>query len=141
MHSVAGLPVALLLGLALLRGAAGVPAAAPPKSDHGILFLFSDEMDGRIHDPASPQTKPPLPNLKRLAQAGALFTTTYSQSPQCVPSRSALMVGLRTDQIEVYDNFVGLAGYTSLHTHIQPLAVSRRTGGVKCGALKAKHTA
>ena len=30
----------------------------------------------------------------------------YSQSPQCVPSRSAMMVGLRTDQIEVYDNFV-----------------------------------
>lgn len=67
-------------------------------------------MDGRIHDPASPQTKPPMPNLQKLAKAGALFTTTYSQSPQCVPSRSALMVGLRTDQIEVYDNFVGIAG-------------------------------
>ena len=72
--------------------------------------LFSDEMDGRIFDARSPQTKPPMPNLKRLADAGAVFTTTYSQSPQCVPSRSALMVGLRTDQIEVYDNFVGIAG-------------------------------
>ena len=67
-------------------------------------------MDGRIFDPKSPQTKPPMPNLERLAKAGAVFTTTYSQSPQCVPSRSALMVGLRTDQIEVYDNFVGIAG-------------------------------
>eukprot|EP01045_Picozoa_sp_COSAG04_P016095 COSAG04_NODE_1317_length_7248_cov_10.699119_9_plen_283_part_00 len=127
-------------------GAAGSPAAAA--GGHGILFLFSDEMDGRIHDPASPQTKPPMPNLQKLAASGALFTTaceqqplpsrrtvmerlhcclcsrslsvffrlkkkrlrTDSQSPQCVPSRSAMMVGKRTDQIEVYDNFVGIAG-------------------------------
>ena len=27
---------------------------------------------------------------------------------QCVPSRSAMMVGLRTDQIEVYDNAIGI---------------------------------
>ena len=92
-------------------------------------------MDGRIFDPESPQIKPPMPNLNALAKSGAVFTRAYNQAPQCVPSRSAMMVmlsvaprahtlaarhvqtpivictipqvGLRTDQIGVYDNFVG----------------------------------
>ena len=95
-------------------------------------------MDGRIFDPESPQIKPPMPNLNSLASSGAVFTRAYNQAPQCVPSRSAMMVGsplcalytpraylqpghntaqstctirtqvgLRTDQIGVFDNFVG----------------------------------
>ena len=98
--------------LRLLYAVAGWSGLCVSVKPHCLCFrsLFSDEMDGRIFDPKSPQTKPPMPNLERLAKAGAVFTTTYSQSPQCVPSRSALMVGLRTDQIEVYDNFVGIAG-------------------------------
>ena len=87
----------------LLGSALGSPARP------SILFLFADEMDGRIFDPASPQLKPPMPNLRKLGESGALFTTAYNQSPQCVPSRSALLVGLRTDQIEVWDNYHGLA--------------------------------
>ena len=68
--------------------AAGGPAAgsaAAAAGGHGILFLFSDEMDGRIHDPASPQTKPPMPNLQKLAASGALFTTACEQQPRYVP--------------------------------------------------------
>ena len=49
-----------------------------------------------------------------MAAAGATFTRTYSQSPQCVPSRSAMMAGVRTDQIEVYDNFVGIVATNGL---------------------------
>lgn len=82
---------------------------AARSNKNNVLFLFADEMDGRILDPDSPQIKPPLPNLHQLAASGAVFKKCYSQSPQCVPSRSAMMVGLRTDQIEVYDNFVGIA--------------------------------
>ena len=113
--------------------ACAMTAAAAPKvaagvgavgSKPSILFLFSDEMDGRILDPNSPQTKPPLPNLHRLATSGAVFTQTYSQSPQCVPSRSAMMVGLRTDQIEVYDNFVGIASTNGEATTPDPDCVS-----------------
>ena len=73
-----------------------------------IVMLMADEMDGRILDPESPQVHPPLPNLHRLAREGAIFTRTYAQSMQCVPSRSAMMVGLRTDQIQVYDNGLGI---------------------------------
>ena len=99
------LSLALASSLLLLQLAATTTAA--PKRRPNILFLMADEMDGRILDPASPQVKPPMPNLDRLAAAGVRFTTTYNQAPQCVPSRSAMMTGLRTDQIGVYDNFVG----------------------------------
>ena len=75
MRPLAALLLLLLLLLQQLRGGSAVPTAPPAasgddgadaaaaKSDHGILFLFSDEMDGRIHDPTSPQTHPPMPNL------------------------------------------------------------------------------
>ena len=55
-------------------------------------FCKADEMDGRIFDPESPQLKPPMPNLNALAASGAVFTRAYNQAPQCVPSRSAMMV-------------------------------------------------
>ena len=86
-----------------------VSALAAAAKRPNILFLFADEMDGRIFDATSPQLKPPMPHLTRLAARGALFQRVYNQSPQCVPSRSALMVGLRTDQIEVWDNEFGIA--------------------------------
>merc|ERR1719472_29601 len=96
----------MLLPLTLL--CCSLAAAVPLRATHpNILFLMADEMDGRILDPSSPQLKPPMPNLNALAASGALFTTAYNQAPQCVPSRSAMLVGLRTDQLRVYDNFVG----------------------------------
>jgi len=97
----------MFLGLLV---ASALAAPVPPSTKgSSILFLFADEMDGRIMDPASPQLKVPLPNLRKLAESGAHFAVAYNQSPQCVPSRSALMVGLRTDQIEVWDNYHGIA--------------------------------
>ena len=53
-----------------------VATAAAGAGKPNILFLMADEMDGRILDPSSPQTHPPLPNLNRLAARGAVFTTT-----------------------------------------------------------------
>jgi hypothetical protein len=90
--------------MAMLFALLAVATAGKPN----ILFLMADEMDGRIMDPTSQQVHPPMPNLSKLAAAGAVMTTTYSESPQCVPSRSSMMAGLRTDQIMVYDNFVGM---------------------------------
>jgi len=93
--------------VALLATLCVCSASTHAKPRPNILMLMADEMDGRIFDPASPQLKPPMPNLNALGAAGALFTTAYNQAAQCVPSRSAMMVGLRTDQIEVYDNAFG----------------------------------
>jgi arylsulfatase A-like enzyme len=106
--------------------ATATASAANIATKPNILFLMADEMDGRVLDPASPQLKPPLPNLEKLAAAGAKFTTAYNQSPQCVPSRSAMMVGLRTDQISVWDNDNGIASVDGDITKADPDCVKQR---------------
>ena len=112
----------LILGVLLLSTAASSTATTSRRPN--ILFLMADEMDGRIMDPDSPQVKPPMPNLNRLAASGANFAISYNQAPQCVPSRSAMMVGLRTDQIEVWDNFVGGAAVNGSLTDVDHKCVA-----------------
>lgn len=74
-----------------------------------ILFLMVDQMDGRLLDDATPQFKPPLPNLRALAADGVYFPQAYSSSPQCVPARSSMLAGRYPSQIKVWDNWVGIA--------------------------------
>ena len=53
---------------------AWAPAAAPARPGPTPRF--------------APQTKPPMPNLRKLAAAGAVFTTAYTESPQVCPQPS-----------------------------------------------------
>ncbi|MEZ4869871.1 MAG: sulfatase-like hydrolase/transferase [Caldilineaceae bacterium] len=56
-----------------------------------ILFLMTDQMQGRVLDPASPcQT----PNFDRLAAHGVRFTHAYTPNAVCSPARASLMTGL-----------------------------------------------
>jgi hypothetical protein len=117
------------------------PAPAPAGAPH-ILFLFVDEMDGRTMDPAHPQLKPPLPNLERLAAAGVQFTTVYAETPQCVPSRSSMMAGRRTDQIKVWDNWCGIAaagGNAGASSKLDAHCVAT-LGAPACAAAAAEQT-
>lgn len=72
--------------------AATAPAERPPN----IVFILADDLgindistfggglaDGRV----------PTPNIDRLAAEGALFTTAYSGTGTCAPSRAMLMTG------------------------------------------------
>jgi len=116
------------------------PVPAPAGAPH-ILFLFVDEMDGRTMDPAHPQVKPPLPNLERLAGAGVQFTTVYAESPQCVPSRSSMLAGRRTDQIRVWDNFRGIAasgGNAGAASRLDAHCVAK-LGAPACAAAAAEQ--
>eukprot|EP01084_Bolivina_argentea_P129140 228126_1 len=75
-----------------------------------ILFLMCDSMDGRNMDPTALQY--PLmnmPNLRHLAEKGSVFTRHYCSSPQCVPGRTALFSGRRTDQQKGFNNGMGWA--------------------------------
>ena len=64
----------------------------------------------RVLDPASPLYKTAaMPNLRRLASQGASFLNTYITSPQCVPSRTTMMTGLRNHRIQVWDNTRAIA--------------------------------
>ena len=96
-----------LIMLPFLYPAAATVVDKPPN----ILFLMCDSMDGRVVDPTSPVSKyVRTPNLDRLAAEGVNFVRTYAASPQCVPSRTSMLAGRRTDQIRAFSNGNGLAG-------------------------------
>jgi len=69
-----------------------------------------DSMDGRVLDPTSPVSgRLDMPNLRKLAAEGVNFVKTYAASPQCVPSRTTMLTGRRTDVIEAWSNSQALA--------------------------------
>lgn len=56
-----------------------------------ILFLMTDQMQGRVLDPANPcQT----PNLDALAGNGMRIRNAYTPNAVCSPARASLMTGL-----------------------------------------------
>eukprot|EP01084_Bolivina_argentea_P244724 409918_1 len=76
-----------------------------------IIFLMVDQMDGRNMDRgASDQYNAiQMPNLRNLAQKGTQFVRHYTNGPQCVPGRSVLWLGRRTNDIHVYNNAFGIS--------------------------------
>jgi len=56
-----------------------------------ILFLMTDQMQGRVLEPNHPcQT----PNFDRLAASGVRFSRAYTTNAVCSPARASLMTGL-----------------------------------------------
>ena len=75
-----------------------------------ILFLMCDSMDGRNMDPTSYQySLMNMPTLRGIASQGVNFIRTYTNSPQCVPGRSAFMTGRHTHLQGGYSNNLGFA--------------------------------
>ena len=56
-----------------------------------VIIFFSDDM--RDVDVSMYGRNQPTPNLQRLADAGALFTSAYCSSAMCTPSRYTLLTG------------------------------------------------
>mmetsp|Transcript_5328 Transcript_5328/g.5803 ORF Transcript_5328/g.5803 Transcript_5328/m.5803 type:complete len:542 (+) Transcript_5328:23-1648(+) len=71
-----------------------------------VLYLHVDSMDGRTALPGSPAL---TPNIDALIKRGVQFTNTYAHAPECVPSRSSLWSGRRTDRTGAYNNGRGLS--------------------------------
>eukprot|EP00662_Eupelagonemidae_sp_cell21_P037588 gene37588-57791_t len=108
----------------VLLAAAPCSSAAPH-----VLFLMVDQMDGRVLDPASPlHAIPALPNLRGLAAKGASFTNTYITSPQCVPSRSAMVV---------WDNSRGIVAVDGNASRLDPHCVDEY-GSATCAEWAAR---
>jgi hypothetical protein len=82
-------------------------------------------MDGRVLDESSPLSQiAKMPNLKKLRSKGASFVNTYVTSPQCVPSRTTMAVGLRNHQIHVWDNSRGIVAVDGDPTELDHVCVS-----------------
>jgi arylsulfatase A-like enzyme len=75
--------------LALLCITTAALAAERPN----VIFVLCDNLgNGDVHC-FNPQTKHRTPNLDRMAKEGTRFTSYYSASGVCTPSRAALMTG------------------------------------------------
>jgi arylsulfatase A-like enzyme len=86
----------LLLALFAL---ATLALAAPPN----IVYIMADDLGvGGVS--CYGQKKYETPNIDRLAREGMRFTTAYSGSHVCAPSRSSLMTGLHTGHTPVRAN-------------------------------------
>eukprot|EP01083_Nonionella_stella_P314252 1131423_1 len=72
---------------------------------YNILFLQSDQMDGRVLDPSSPISDiVDLPHLRGLASEGINFVNTYCNSPLCAPSRASMWTGRYVHNITAWNN-------------------------------------
>ena len=88
---------------------------------HQHTTSHQNNQDGRNMDPGSSDQYDAIqmPNLRRLASKGTQFVRHYTNSPQCVPGRSVLWTGRRTNDIHVYNNGIGIAAMSNgtLDTH------------------------
>ncbi len=66
-----------------------------------VLFIAVDDMNNDLGLYGKELIK--SPNLDKLARQGVAFSKAYCQYPQCSPSRSSILTGLRPDSTRVLD--------------------------------------
>ncbi len=90
------------------------PADVAPEPRPNIVFIMADDL-GYGDLGSYGQTEIATPNLDRMAAEGRRFTSVYTGSPVCAPSRNVLMTGKHTGHTTVRGNFgqggvIGLGG-------------------------------
>ena len=99
-----------MLTLLVSSSVASASPTVAPRAKANLIWLMSDSFDGRFLDPGSAQwAQVDLPNLRQLADGGTNYVRTYANSPQCVPSRTSMMMGRHTHNIGAWSNSMGLA--------------------------------
>ena len=63
----------------------------PPEERPNFIVIFIDDLGFADIQPFSDRF--PTPNLARMAKEGRTFTSFYSASSVCTPSRAAIMTG------------------------------------------------
>jgi arylsulfatase A-like enzyme len=118
--------------------------AAPRASDAAdaarpnVLFIAVDDLNDWVGCLGGhPQAK--TPNIDALAARGVNFTRAYCASPVCNPSRTALMVGLRSSTTGVYSNGINRRD-SQVAMSVTPLnTYFRQQGYYVAGAGKIYH--
>ena len=79
-----------------------MPAQAQERRPN-VLFIIVDDLNDWVA-PLGGHPQAHTPNLDRLAQRGVLFTNAHCASPICMPSRTAVLTGMRPSSTGVYSN-------------------------------------
>lgn len=98
------LVVLLHYGTALAETAVG-PKAKGQRLPNFIVIFCDDLGFGDLGCYGS--TKNRTPNIDQLAREGKRFTSFYSSSPVCTPSRSSLMTGCYARRVGMHEDFTG----------------------------------
>jgi arylsulfatase A len=88
---------------ALLALSLSAPAADKPN----LIFVLCDNLGNGDVRCFNPQAKQRTPNLDRMAAEGTRFTSYYSASGVCTPSRAALMSGCYPRRINMHISATG----------------------------------
>jgi iduronate 2-sulfatase len=91
---------AALLALPLTLTAAEQPLD-PARGRPNVLLICVDDLKPLLGCYGAPLVK--SPNIDRLAARGVLFERAFCNQAVCAPSRNALMTGLRSSSIGIYD--------------------------------------
>ncbi|WP_406101808.1 sulfatase-like hydrolase/transferase [Streptomyces sp. NBC_01003] len=79
--------------------------SAPPAGPLNVLWLYCDELRAdALGCYATGPFRPHTPAIDELAASGAVFKECYTNSPVCVPSRTALLTGQPPERTGVYHN-------------------------------------
>lgn len=81
-----------------------------------FLIFMVDQLAGTFF-PDGPAAFLHVPHLRRLAEGGVRFASTYAASPLCAPSRASFMSGLRPSRTGVFDNAAEFASATPTFAH------------------------
>ena len=117
--------------------AASVASTASAERPPNIIVLFADDMgygDVGCFGSQANQT----PNLDRLASEGTRFTSFYSASPGCSPSRAALLTGCYPQRVSL-PGVLSPRSKTGLSPDEQTLAEVLKARGYATAAIGKWH--
>lgn len=96
--------ITLLLSLAILSAAFTMLKKAPASSRPNVLFLVMDDAGLDMSAYGSSYVK--TPNFDKIAQNGVLFEKAYTPNAKCAPSRSCILTGRNSWQLDAAANHV-----------------------------------
>jgi arylsulfatase A-like enzyme len=100
-----------------------------------IIFLMTDQQRWDALGSVNPQVK--TPTLDRLARDGILYRQAVCQTPQCVPSRYSMMLGLYASQTGVRTNADAIVEDSDLPC--DPLPERFRAAGYQTAGFGKTH--
>lgn len=122
-----------------LIGLMGLWMAASAFSDRpNVLFLVLDDMNNDLVF-LNGEPKALTPNLDRLAEQSTVFEHAYCAAPACVPTRAAVLSGLRPSTTGLYENWDNLQSSEPLLSSLYLPEHFRKNGYFTMWAGKVFH--